>query len=59
MGDCVHVYGVLLVGVLSRGVVWLMCVFNQAHAPSLEGNKRGKIKEKNYEIKNTKKYFIN
>ena len=31
MGDCVHVYGVLLVGVLSRGVVWLMCVFN-AHS---------------------------
>ena len=26
MGDCVHVYGVL-VGVSSRGVVWLMCVF--------------------------------
>ena len=28
MGDCVHVYGVLLVVVSSRGVVWLMlCVF--------------------------------
>ena len=44
MGDCVHVYGVLLVGVLSRGVVWLMLyVFNQAHAPS---SQRKKKKEK-------------
>ena len=43
MGYCVHVYGVLFVGVLSRGVGWLMCVFNQAHAHSPEG----KGKEKN------------
>ena len=34
MGDCVHVYGVLLMGVLSRWVVWLMLyVFNQAMFP--------------------------
>ena len=32
MGDFVHVYGVLLVGVLSRSVV----CFTQAHAPSPE-----------------------
>ena len=38
------VYGVLLVGVLLRGVVWLMCVFNQALAPSLWGRKEKKIK---------------
>ena len=41
MGDCVHVYGVLLVVVFSRGVVWLMlCVFDQAHALSNEGKKK-------------------
>ena len=43
-GDCVGVYGVLLVGVSSMGVVWLMCVFNQAHAPSPEGKKKKKYK---------------
>ena len=35
----VIVYGVLLVEVLLRGVVWLMCVLNQVHAPSLRGRK--------------------
>ena len=46
MGDGVHVYGVLLVVVSSRGVVWLMYVFNHAHAPSPEGKKKKKKKYK-------------
>ena len=44
MGDCVWS---AVGGGLVKGVVWLMCVFNQAHAQSPEGKK---IKEK----KNTK-----
>jgi len=41
MGDYVPVYGVLLVGVSLRDVVWLMlCFFNQAHAPSPEEKKQ-------------------
>ena len=32
MGDCVNLCGVLLVGVSSRGVVWLMCVSHQTTA---------------------------
>ena len=47
-GGCVHVYGVLLVGVLSRGVMWLMlCGFNEAHAPSPQGRKGGKNTKNN------------
>ena len=58
MGDCVRVYGVMLVGVLSRGVVWLMlCVFNQAHVPCPEGKRRRKRK-KNTKTPKTFKIII-
>ena len=61
MGDCVREYGVLLVEVLSRGVVWLkVCVFNQAHAPSPEEKKKKKKYrncENMYKIKHTAMQF--
>ena len=60
MGDCVHVYGVLLVGVLSRGVVWSMLyVFNQANVASPEGGKkRKKNNYKNYKNLIKKNHFL-
>ena len=42
MGDCVQVYGVLLVGGLSRGVVCLMLYVFMP--PPLRGRKKIKIK---------------
>jgi len=57
MGDCVLVYRVLL-GVLSRRVVWLMwCVFNQTHAPSPEGKKRNKNKKLQQNKTKTRRAF--
>ena len=47
------VYGVLLVGVLLRGVVWLMC-FKPSPFPLPEGKKR-KIKIKNKKLQKTLK----
>ena len=35
MGDCMHLSGVLSVGVSSRGVVWLVCVVVFTQEPSL------------------------
>ena len=60
MGDCMHVYGVLLVRVSSRGVVWLVCVFNQAHVPSpkgKKGKKLQKLQQLKIEIKLKKHFF--
>ena len=56
MDDCVHVYGVLLVGVLSKGVAWLMWVFfltKPLPPPLRRGNKKNTKTKKKYMHSNT------